>query len=79
MAALELDHLAVPLESFPAIISQSTAKKSLRQNRLLTLRICDLEQAPKKLIDFFDKSLLQHFDFERFLVVRTIPFERKAL
>jgi hypothetical protein len=32
MAALELDHLAVPLESFPAIISQSTAKKSLRQN-----------------------------------------------
>jgi hypothetical protein len=33
MAALELDHLAVPLESFPAIISQSTAKKSLRQNR----------------------------------------------
>jgi len=30
-----------------------------------------LEQAPKKLIDFFDKSLLQHFDFERFLIVRT--------
>jgi hypothetical protein len=39
----------------------------------------DFEQAPKKLIDFFDKSLLQHFDFERFLIVRTIPFERKAL
>jgi hypothetical protein len=38
-----------------------------------------LEQAPKKSIDFFDKSLLQHFDFERFLIVRTIPFERKAL
>ncbi len=38
-----------------------------------------LEQAPKKLIDFFDKSLLQHFDLERFLIVRTIPFERKAL
>ncbi len=38
-----------------------------------------LEQAPKKLIDFFDKSLLQHFDFERFLIVRTSPFERKAL
>jgi hypothetical protein len=38
-----------------------------------------LEQAPKKLIDFFDKSLLQHFDFERFLIARTIPFERKAL
>ena len=38
-----------------------------------------LEQAPKKLIDFFDKSLLQHFDFERILIVRTIPFERKAL
>jgi len=38
-----------------------------------------LEQAQKKLIDFFDKSLLQRFDFERFLIVRTIPFERKAL
>ncbi len=38
-----------------------------------------LEQAPKKLIDFFDKRLLQHFDFEQFLIVRTIPFERKAL
>jgi hypothetical protein len=38
-----------------------------------------LEQAPKKLIDFFDKSLLQRFDFERFLSVRTIPFERKVL
>jgi len=38
-----------------------------------------LEQAPKKLIDFFDKSLLQYFDFERILIVRTIPFERKAL
>jgi hypothetical protein len=33
------------------------------------------KQAPKKLIDFFEKSLLQHFDFERFLIVRTIPFE----
>jgi len=39
----------------------------------------DLEQAPKKLIDFFDKSFLQHFDSERILIVRTIPFERKAL
>jgi len=42
-------------------------------------RNASLEQAPKKLIDFFDKSLLQHFDFERFLIVRTIPFERKPL
>ena len=33
----------------------------------------------KKLMDFFDKSLLQRFDFERFLIVPTIPFERKAL
>jgi hypothetical protein len=36
MAALELDHLALPLEAFPAIISQSTAKKRLRQNRAAT-------------------------------------------
>ncbi len=41
--------------------------------------ISGLEQAPKKLIDFFDKSLLQRFDFERFLIVRTIPFKRKAV
>jgi hypothetical protein len=34
-----------------------------------TLAELALEQAPKKLIDFFDKSLLQHFDFERFLIV----------
>jgi hypothetical protein len=51
----------------------------------LSLILCDFppsdrpEQAPKKLIDFFDKSLLQHFDFERFPIVRTILFERKAL
>ena len=32
-----------------------------------------LEQAPKKLMDFFEKSSLQRFDFERF------PFEREAL
>jgi hypothetical protein len=38
-----------------------------------------LERAPKKLMDFFDESLLRHFDFERFPVVRTIPFERNAL
>jgi hypothetical protein len=47
--------------------------------RLFTPGVGCLEQAPKKLIDFFDKSLLQRFDFERFLIVRTLPFERKAL
>jgi hypothetical protein len=38
MAALELDHLALPLEAFPAIISQSTAMKNLRQNPAASLR-----------------------------------------
>ena len=37
-----------------------------------------LDQAPRKLPDFCDRSLLQYFDFARFLIVRTIPFERKA-
>ena len=32
MAALELDHRAVPLEPFPAIILKASAKKNLRQN-----------------------------------------------
>jgi len=41
-------------------------------------RVCVWSKLLKKSIDFFDKSLLQHFDFERFLIVRTIPFERKA-
>jgi len=37
------------------------------------------QKLSKKLMDFFVKSLLQHLDFERFLIVRTISFERKAL
>jgi hypothetical protein len=37
-----------------------------------------LKQVPRKLIDFYDENLLQHFDFARLPVVRTIPFERKA-
>ncbi len=52
-------------------------RKSAKTSRANHSR--SLKQAPKKLIDFFDKSLLQRFDFELFLIVRTIPFERKAL
>jgi hypothetical protein len=36
------------------------------------------EQVPKKLTDFFDKSLLQQFDLARFHVDRMIPCDRKA-
>jgi hypothetical protein len=32
MAALELDHRAVPLDPLPAIILEASAKKNLRQN-----------------------------------------------
>jgi F420-0:gamma-glutamyl ligase-like protein len=32
MAALELDHRAVPLEPFPAITLKASAKQNLRQN-----------------------------------------------
>jgi hypothetical protein len=37
------------------------------------------EQVPKKLTDFFDENLLQHFDFERFLIDHMIPCDREAL
>jgi hypothetical protein len=33
MAAFELNHRAVPLDPFPAIIPQASAMQSLRQNR----------------------------------------------
>jgi hypothetical protein len=37
-----------------------------------------LEQIPKKLTGFFDKTLLQQFDLARFLIDRMIPCDRKA-
>jgi hypothetical protein len=38
-----------------------------------------LEQVPKKLTGFFDKNMLQLFDFERVLTDQKIPFDRDAL
>lgn len=38
-----------------------------------------LEHVPKKLIDFFDKDMLQHFDFEQFLFDHMIPRDQEAL
>jgi hypothetical protein len=37
-----------------------------------------LKRVPQKLTDFCDKNALQLFDPARFLIARTIPFERKA-
>jgi transposase len=73
--------LAADIANFAAstIASKKRALEQQLENLLDAATECGLEQSPKKLIDFFDKSLLQHFDFERFLIVRTIPFERKAL
>jgi hypothetical protein len=39
----------------------------------------DLEHVPKKLIDFFDKNMLQLFESERFLFDQMIPSDREAL
>ena len=38
-----------------------------------------LEHVPKKLIDLFDKDMLQLFEFERFLFDHVIPRDREAL
>ena len=38
----------------------------------------DLERIPQKLTDFCDENSLQLLDLARFLIARTIPFERKA-
>jgi hypothetical protein len=38
-----------------------------------------LEQVPKKLTGYFDKNMLQLFDFERVLTDQMIPFDRVAL
>jgi hypothetical protein len=33
----------------------------------------------KKLLDFFDKDILQLFEFKRFLIDHVIPRDREAL
>jgi hypothetical protein len=38
-----------------------------------------LQHVPEKLIDFSDKNMLQHFDFELFLLDRMISSGRKTL
>jgi hypothetical protein len=43
MAALELDHLAVPLAMFPAIIRQASATQNLRQNLLAVGKAIEAE------------------------------------
>ena len=49
----------------------------MRNKNLMTLAV--LEHVPKKLIDFFDKDMLQLFEFERFLFDYVIPRNREAL
>ena len=38
-----------------------------------------LARVPKKLLDFFDKDMLQLFEFERFLSPHVIAREEEAL
>jgi hypothetical protein len=38
-----------------------------------------LEHVPKKLLDFFDKGMLQLFEIERFIFDHVIPRDREAL
>jgi hypothetical protein len=38
-----------------------------------------LARVPKKLLDFFDKDMLQLFEFERFHFHHVIPRDREAL
>jgi hypothetical protein len=42
-------------------------------------KVSALEHVPKKLLDFFDKDMLQLFEFERFLFDHVIPRDREAL
>ncbi len=35
-----------------------------------------LEHVPKKLHDFFDQNMLQHYELARFLIDQTIPSDR---
>jgi hypothetical protein len=51
------------------------AASLLKMNSLARVFKKPREQAPEKLAG---ESLLQHFDFERLKIIRTIPFERKA-
>jgi hypothetical protein len=48
MAAFELNHRAVPLDPFPAIIPQASTMQSLRQNLFFELR---LDRLPKLQLD----------------------------
>ncbi len=43
------------------------------------LRAFPLEHVPKKLLDFFDKDMLQLFEFELFLFDHVFPRDREAL
>ncbi len=45
----------------------------------LPSKSCSLEHVPKKLLDFFDKDMLQLFEIERVLIDQMVPFDRDAL
>ncbi len=72
-----------PIQGRPALagpVDREIASSKLRRKDALRLFAREaLEQAPKKLRDFFDENLLQLFDFERFLIDHMIPCDRETL
>ena len=65
-----------PLRHFATSLRPASVGRGRRPGRG---RSTSLEHVPKKLLDFFDKDMLQLFESERFLFDHVIPRDREAL
>jgi hypothetical protein len=59
--------------------SASTDAPHLKDPKKQPIETRQLEHVPKKLLAFFDKDMLQLFEFERFLFDHLIPGDRESL